>query len=71
MKTFFVCLILGCLSLSSAQEAPPPRPNESVNIQRLFKFSGTLPGADRATFAVGPVALRFAIYNVAEGGEAS
>jgi len=42
---------------------------QSVNVQRLFKFSGNLPETQRG-FVGGTVALHFAMYNEPYGGSA-
>jgi len=69
VKAAIVCLILGCVSLSSAQRSSL-RPSESINVQRLFKFSGTLGASHRTGLVVGASALRFAIYDEPDGGKA-
>ena len=69
MKSTLVYFILGCVSLSLAQESSPQR-SQSVNVQRLFKFSGTLTGSHRPGFVVGLVTLRFAMYDEPDGGKA-
>jgi hypothetical protein len=69
VKSTLVYFILGCVSLSLAQESSPGR-SQSVNVQRLFKFSGTLTGSHRPGFVVGLVTLRFAMYNEPDGGKA-
>jgi hypothetical protein len=62
-----VCVIVGCVCLSPAQNLPP-RSGDSVNVQRLLKFSGTL--TDPLRQSIGSAALHFAIYNQPYGGAA-
>jgi hypothetical protein len=66
-RTFVVCLILGCFSLAAAQDLPA-RLGNSVNVQRLFKFSGTLSDRERGGFG-GMVSVRFMMYDEPYGGE--
>jgi hypothetical protein len=68
VKLPFVCLIVACFVPSSAQALSPPL-GESVNVQRLFKFSGTLTETQRG-FPGGTVALHFTMYNEPYGGSA-
>lgn len=68
MKLTLVCLFLGCVSLSSAQ-VESAWSGESVDVQRLLKFSGTLTDSHRAGSG-GVVSVRFTIYNEPDGGEA-
>jgi hypothetical protein len=69
VKVALVCLLLGFVSLSAAQGSSP-RPSESINIQRLFKFSGNLASSHREGFVAGAGPLRLAIYNEPAGGKA-
>jgi trimeric autotransporter adhesin len=68
VKATLVYLILACVSVSPAQE-PSPNPRESVNVQRLLKFSGALTGSHRPGIGIGTVALHFTIYNESYGGK--
>jgi hypothetical protein len=68
VKRPFVCLIVACFSFSSAHALSPPL-RESVNVQRLFKFSGNLTETQRG-FIGGTVALHFTMYNEPHGGSA-
>jgi hypothetical protein len=68
VKLPLVCLIVGCFSLGSACALSPPL-GDSVNVQRLFKFSGTLTETQRS-FMGGTVALHFMMYNEPYGGAA-
>jgi len=74
LKLTLVCVIVGCVSLSPAllpAQNLPRRSGDSVNVnvQRLFKFSGTLTAARRQP--IGSVAaMHFAMYNRPYGGEA-
>jgi hypothetical protein len=63
----FVSLLLGCVALGLAQEASPWS-GESADVQRLFKFSGTLTDSHRTGF-VGGVSVRFTMYDQPDGGE--
>jgi hypothetical protein len=61
------CLVVACSSVSAAQASSPPL-GQSVNVERLLKFSGTLndlPGG-----LPGLVSLHFAMYDEPYGGEA-
>jgi hypothetical protein len=68
VKLPLVCLIVGCFSLGSARALSPPL-GDSVNVQRLFKFSGTLTETQRS-FMGGTGALHFMMYNEPYGGAA-
>ncbi len=69
MNSTLVCLVIGAVSLCSAQGSPP-RFSENINVQRLIKFSGTITRAQRVGFVVDTVALRFTIYDEPNGGQA-
>jgi hypothetical protein len=56
-----------CGSYSPALQSSPSHV-ESVEVQRLLKFSATLPAPNRAG-SVGTASVSFAIYNSPEGGE--
>ena len=68
MKLTFVCLFLACVSPLSAQGSSPWA-GDRVDIQRLFKFSGTLTPSHRAGFNIGAVSVRFTIYKEPDGGD--
>jgi hypothetical protein len=68
VKLPLVCLIGACFSFSSAHALSPPL-RESVNVQRLFKFSGNLTEAQRG-FSRDTVALHFMMYSRPYGGSA-
>jgi hypothetical protein len=68
VKATLVYVILACVSVSPAQESAP-KPRESGNVQRLFKFSGALTGSHRQGIGIGTVALHFTIYNESYGGK--
>jgi len=68
VKLTLVCVLLGCVSLSPAQELSAWS-GESVDVQRLLKFSGTLTASHRAGIGGAP-AGRFTIYSGPNGGEA-
>jgi hypothetical protein len=68
VKPPLVCLIVACFSFSSAHALSPPV-RESVNVQRLFKFSGNLTETQRG-FVGGTVALHFMMYDEPYGGSA-
>jgi len=68
VKLPLVCLIVTCFSFSSAHALSPPF-RESVNVQRLFKFSGNLTETQRG-FLGGTIALHFRMYNEPDGGSA-
>jgi hypothetical protein len=66
--TIFVSLLFGSVALCLAQEASPWS-GESADVQRLFKFSGTLTDSHRTGF-VGGVSVRSTMYDQPDGGEA-
>jgi hypothetical protein len=68
VKLPLVCLIVACLSFSSAHALSPPF-RESVNVQRLFKFYGNLTETQRGLVG-GTIALHFRMYNEPYGGSA-
>ncbi len=68
MKLIFVCLLLGCVPLSPAQESSPWA-GDRVDVQRLFKFSGTLTRSHRAEFNSGAVGVRFTLYKEPNGDD--
>jgi hypothetical protein len=68
VKLPLVCLIVAGFSLSSAHALSPPF-RESVNVQRLFKFSGNLTETHPGVMG-GTVALHFMMYNQPYGGSA-
>lgn len=68
MKSTFVCLLLGCASLSFTQSSTP-RSRDSVEVQHLLKFSGKLSDSPRGGF-IGRVTVRFKLYNDPDGVQA-
>jgi len=69
VKFTLVCvLLLGFVSLSPAQESSAWS-GESVDVQRIFKFSGTLTETKR-TRSVGAVNVHFTMYDQPDGGQA-
>jgi hypothetical protein len=68
VKSPLVCLIVAVFWFSSAYALSPPL-RESVNVQRLFKFSGNLTETQRG-FSGGTVALHFVMYSQPYGGSA-
>jgi hypothetical protein len=67
VKLTFVCFLLVCVSPSPAQESSPWA-GDRVDVQRLFKFSGTLPHSQRAG-VLGAVSVRFTLYKEPDGGD--
>jgi hypothetical protein len=67
VKRTLVCLILGCVSLSTGQTLPT-QIGASVAVERLLRFSGNL--APHRAF-VGLVALNFMMYDEPYGGAAN
>jgi len=68
VKRTLVCLIIGCVSLSAAQELPTPV-GTSVTVERLLRFSGILTDTHH-TF-MGAVNLSFFVYDEPQGGTAN
>jgi hypothetical protein len=69
VKSTLVWLLLGCASVSSTQVSPTSS-RDSVEAQRLLKFSGKLTGSPHGGY-IGSVTVRFRLYNESDGGEAS
>jgi hypothetical protein len=66
VKLPLVCLIVAAFVPASAHAVSPPL-RESVNVQRLFKFSGNLTEGQRESIG-GTVALHFTMYSEPYGG---
>jgi hypothetical protein len=68
VRPTFLGFLLGCVAFCVAQESSPWS-GESADVQRLFKFSGTLTDS-HGTGSAGGVSVRFTIYDQPDGGEA-